>query len=422
MLKTAHLKLRKFSFCVCYVACVATLYSIGVFLDLFVTPATNVINWDAGWYNEIRQLGYVENHPMGKYASCAFYPLFPLVWKWSGLDPIGILFLNGVLFILAVSCLFQHFRTTIWQSLLFLSTPMLLFCFLPYTEALSFFLLSFFLIYFQKRNLPFALTFLFLAGWTRPLVWQIVPLVATWLILDFDRLKKGKFVVPLLLLGTTLSSFLTMNLYQYYETGIWNANVRAYSYWGGHLQKPLLPLRTFETALSGIWVRQIDYLAFVMCMLGLLCLVRFLYKVYFQKRQLGNFQLLFAMSCAYLASMMLIRLLTMKGDFWSLGRYIFVNPFFAYFLFFSLRSQISKVWGLASAAFLLVSQMLFAKHDYFSSWTSFWWSDIQFLTISSNMLYLGQGKKYVYAFLILLGMLIQCYLLHCFLIGKEWVG
>lgn len=404
-------------------ASVIILYSIGVFWGFFVAPtAQNVINWDANWYKEIKEIGYYEHNPLGRYASCAFYPLFPLVWRWSGLGNVGILFFNGILFLSSASLLLYHFRTDVWRSLLFWATPPLLFCFLPYTEALSFCLLSFFLIFFHKKAYAWATVFLLLAGWTRPLIWQIVPLVLSWLILDFHRLREQKFLPPLFILGTGFLSFLSMNVYQYMLTGVWNANVKAYSYWGGRLQMPTLPLRTFETALSGFWIRQIDFLAFALCVLGLFYLIWFFYKKYFKKKELGSFQLLLAMSCAYLASIMLIRLLTMKGDFWSLGRYIFVNPFFAFSLFFFLRLTLSKFWTFMNMCFLVLTQMLFAKQGYFANWATFGWSDLEFLAMSSNMRYLGTSRKYFYALLILLGMLIQCYLFHCYLLGGEWVG
>lgn len=423
MLNSAQLKLRVFSLCGCYIACVAMLYSLGVFCGIFVAPtAANVLHWDGGWYLEIKNYGYLEDNPQGRFASCAFYPLFPLVWRWSGLGNMGILFLNALLFIVSAAALLQCFRADIWKSLLFLATPPLFFCFLPYTEALSFCLLSFFLVFYHNKKYVWAMVFLFLAGLARPLIWQVFPMVMVLMSLDFGRPGSKKSAIPILLLPTAGSSYLVITIYQFVETGVRNANVKAYGYWGGHLQMPTLPLRTFETALSGVWVRQIDYLAFAICLLSLLYLLRFCYKVYVKKRELGSFQLLLAMSCTYLASMMLIRLLTMKGDFWSLGRYIFVNPFFAFFLFFTLRLTLSRFWVFLNVGFLFLSQMLFAKQGHLANWATFGWSDMEFLAISSNLRYLGTAKKYFYALLILLGVFIQCYLLHCYLLNGEWVG
>ena len=94
----------------------------------------NLRSWDVTFYESIARGGYGSRaHNTG------FFILFPLLWKISHLGIWGICAFNLLSFAIGFAFLSQVAeeadKTTF---LLWLTLPSLYFCFLPYTEALSF--------------------------------------------------------------------------------------------------------------------------------------------------------------------------------------------------------------------------------------------------------------------------------------------
>lgn len=130
----------------------------------------NCIQWDAVFYRFISENGYDVQKAGGEQVF-AFFPLFPLVWKVSMLPPVGVVFLNFILYSLAVLILLK----TLSEKGNYLSDSLLSFCFpvivcyiIPYTESL-FLLFGSIGIYGFVRN-KYSLFFLgfFIAALTRP--------------------------------------------------------------------------------------------------------------------------------------------------------------------------------------------------------------------------------------------------------------
>ena len=112
----------------------AALYAFGL---LYHAPsAASLSNWDVGWYDSIRVNGYVSNS--GAQSNLAFFPLFPYLWRLTGLDAVGMSAVNAGLFLLGSVWLGRTFGLRRHQLLLLLSVPSLFFCLVPYAEALFF--------------------------------------------------------------------------------------------------------------------------------------------------------------------------------------------------------------------------------------------------------------------------------------------
>lgn len=116
------------------VATYSVLYCFG--LVRAVPTADNVITWDAGWYNSIRLNGYVGN-PGGQ-SNIAFFPLFPYLWRLSGLDGLQVGIANFGVLLLGGGLLGRGLGLSRSQVLLVLSGPLMFFCCVPYAEALFF--------------------------------------------------------------------------------------------------------------------------------------------------------------------------------------------------------------------------------------------------------------------------------------------
>lgn len=397
------------------------LYSAGIQMGLLSIPTeANLLKWDAAWYWEISHYGYLEENFMGKFASTVFYPLFPLLTKVSHLGTIGVVFLNLTIFTIGLLLLANHFQLSIARTFLFLTQPSLIFIALPYPEALSFTLLAAFIVLFNKQQYVWAACSLLLAGWARPLIWTFLPVLLFWLAIDWRNIKSTVLPFACLLL-TLLLSYMAFSWYLHGITGIWNANVRAYGYFGGHFQLPRFPFWTHGDAHTGMWTRQLDYLAFATALLSIVLAGRLLYKSYKKQYAIGRSQLLFGMACTYLASLMLVRLFSMGGDLWSLNRYVFVNPFFLYFLYFTGKAVASWKKHAWQLSYLLTTQISMLHHGLLGTWIRFPWANLQFILFCAPVLLLGRFYKPLYWALLSINLLVQCYLFNWFISG-EWLG
>ncbi|MFC7666752.1 hypothetical protein ACFQT0_04455 [Hymenobacter humi] len=113
-------------------ALASTLYCFGIIR--YLPTNDNISRWDVYWYNLIREQGYL--YSATSMSSAAFFPLFPYLWRLTGLDAFHMGLLNFGLFIAAFTWLAQQLRLPARWALLLLSTPPLLFMVIPYTEAL----------------------------------------------------------------------------------------------------------------------------------------------------------------------------------------------------------------------------------------------------------------------------------------------
>lgn len=90
--------------------------------------------WDGSHYNFIKEEMYSD------IKNFAYYPLFPLFWKATGLSTLGISLLNIFLFALGMWVMFKIFADNLsWKHLLFLlCVPYMVIFMMPYSEALYF--------------------------------------------------------------------------------------------------------------------------------------------------------------------------------------------------------------------------------------------------------------------------------------------
>src|SRR6266581_636352 len=104
--------------------CVTAIALLGNILPLM--NDANLCNWDANWYCRIKETGYY--YIEGQQGTMAFFPLFPFVWKLTMLNATGISLLNLLIFSVSFFFLARTLKLGFVSSLLFLSTPSLLFC------------------------------------------------------------------------------------------------------------------------------------------------------------------------------------------------------------------------------------------------------------------------------------------------------
>jgi len=101
----------------------------------------NYLNWDAAIYHCIAQRMYKPEDSCYSKVRAAFFPAFPLVWRFSGLSPPGMAILNFILFALGLALLLSFFSNRTFSEnlviyLVLVSLPSSVIFQMPYTESL----------------------------------------------------------------------------------------------------------------------------------------------------------------------------------------------------------------------------------------------------------------------------------------------
>jgi len=131
-------------------------------------------NWDARHYRTIRDNGYLSPDDGFLYLY-AFFPLFPYIWKLTGLDAFGIIIVNFLMFSLSLMVLFSLYYnlgdgSSIKKYLMLFCIPLLVVFFMPYTEATFFITLSIAFYGIIKNNYYIYFIGMFAAAMTRSVI------------------------------------------------------------------------------------------------------------------------------------------------------------------------------------------------------------------------------------------------------------
>lgn len=298
--------------------------------------SNNLINGDAGWYKFVVDEGYVYK---GGWGNAGFFPLFPLVWKLSGLSALGVSFLNIVFLAGGLAILSAVYKMADADRLLLLSTPSLYFCFAPYAEPL-FILLGAALIYgIGRKKTAIVWVSLLLLALVRPTTIVLLPALLIMELLGAERSAWVKallrwvmlYVLPVII---SLGAFLC---YQYYKTGVWFAYFKHQAdLWGRKFSLPELP---FNSSLGPkfLWLNALALFVGIVCVgMVLRTAYQWLAKniVYADKGLI--------LSILYIAGVAMVNIFFNphwegQTNVFGSHRYIFVSPFFFVFLYHFTR-------------------------------------------------------------------------------------
>ena len=326
------------------------------FYDLF--DPKNFLNWDAGHYHFIKENGY-------EGPRVAFFPLFPLIWKFLSLNRYGISILNAAIFLASFYLLIQNLKIRRKREmLLYLSIPSFIFFYLPYSESL-FFLASVLMILGLKNNKTYWVYLgLFIAVLTRPAFTLFIPALC---ITEFlNKRPKVYLRIGLYLLVTTIGMVL-VGWIQYTDTGGWFQFFNAQKNWGNELQIPKLPLTSWGTGFA----LRMDALAFFIGLVAGSFILALIFRIKPLKNRIVPRHVLF--SLCYLVGITLLVLLYRGGSVFSLNRFVFATPFiivvFHYWtqqkITFSLK-RLSFIFG-----FLWLFWLLFGSYENVSNLAKF---------------------------------------------------
>lgn len=415
---------------------------VGVIMLLGLAPRpfpTGLVRWDAEWYDSIRAHGYFFR-PDAK-SSVAFFPLFPLLWRLSGLGAIGICLLNLGLAAAGLYTLGRGLRLRPAALMLFAALPSSMFLYLPYTEALFFVFTSLVLVALARwpQRLGLLALLLFGTALTRVSAFFFLPALGFMEVLGWLRepstwpWRLRRLLVYGLAVGAGL---VTVLVYQWQRTGVWFAFNKAEEQWHHHLQVPHLPFISTTENDGALWL---DGLALLVGLLALGWVAYVAGRALRQRTQAPAPDWLLVFAAVYIAEaavQVVIQAPLENGSssLMSLHRYVFCSPFFVVVLDRVLprRALGWRPVGLALAATLGLAALLgmFSAKQFHINWPTshlplLWGPVAGWAYAAAVLLYVGlwlrsgtpTGRALVYAS----SLALQLFYCYTFAVG-HWVG
>jgi hypothetical protein len=201
----------------------------------------NLLIYDSYWYSTIVEEGYTYQPGVGN--NMAFFPLFPLLWKYTGLTAIGICILNYIIFLGSFIFLLKDEKLQHNLLLMLLSFPSFIFFGLVYSEAL-FFLFTTFIIIGYKKNKNFLLYIgLFGASMTRSICMLFIPTIIICELLNVTPIlsKEHRLQQLIYKLSASIGGFLLASAYMAGNTGKWFYFIEIQKYWYRTWNVPKFP-------------------------------------------------------------------------------------------------------------------------------------------------------------------------------------
>lgn len=389
------------------------MYHLGYFKAL--PNDTNLLYWDGRFHYSIATEGY-EYIPYNG-TNLAFFPFFPLVWKFTSLSPLWMSLLNFILFQVSLYYLLKIEKIHWIFSLLITSIPSFIFFALPYAEAISFVFASLIVFGYKKNNQLLICIGLFGASFAKSASVIFIPailiceLFAMRRPISFYSMKKKILVYSI----ASLSGLLLAAIIQGVQTGQWFYFFEMQQFWGRHWIIPEFPLHT-PVAFDGI-AFIVGCFAIYICFkyaLHLAC-ARFPAEPTFELNKAVFFSALYLSATTILDTAFTYN---MGGaNIWSINRHLLCTPFAIYFLIWFVRDYMPAVSEqIAILVFLFLGIYLTGIYDKPMM-------IVAYLSFFTSLTVLKWSPKYAFCVIVI-------YLLQCFLqvqyfqdfISGRWVG
>ncbi|MBJ6107456.1 hypothetical protein JAO73_00425 [Hymenobacter sp. BT523] len=366
-------------------ALVSTLYCFGI---IHILPSDeNLIVWDAMWYQQIAREGY--SYSEVRTSSAAFFPLFPYFWRLTHLGPLGMALLNVGIFNAAFAWLGHQLRLSRRWQLLALSTPMLMFMWLPYTEALFFLFSSIMLAGLHRNRLDWTLVGMFGAGLTRSASSLFTPaLVLTVFVLAVAGETRRARRLGIGGVLTLVASVAIVAVMQQVQTGEPFGFIKAHKHWSHVLSWPLWPLHA-TTGINMLWLEAlamaVGIAAAGLC-LGMVIRAK---RRWAQRLSLAYPSAAVVFSLAYAVCALLFVVFFQKGNVANLARYILATPFLVVLFW-----QVSQLPAWPARYYAAVAAGLGLVWPIFGAYTRF-----PAFSLAQTLWYFGLTTAYALAYL-----------------------
>lgn len=400
----------------------------------------NLSHWDVIHYKSIRDHGYDLKQGSGEWAY-AFFPLFPWIWKATGLSAFGIGILNYLLFAVSLFILGGVFlpkdikyskRLVLYTIALVL--PGTVIYSIPYTESVFFITFSMACLSLKYNNKWWFAVFFALLAMSRPAVTIILAsLICTDIYFLFTRrtyhLKIGAVVTRILpiLIGTAVAMYV-----QFTYSGQWFKFIHIQKAWGD--QHFHIPEKISDWSEEGFVMSVFVIFAVAIPVVFYLShqfIRKFSIRLDFRTKPVNGEEpwkeYLTILSMVYVVAITAFIIFFRGGSLNGLQRYAAATPMF-YVLYFSVTPRMSKI--SVKLRIYLISGLIFFGTIFFATCGyggHFSFSDAGFylfaVCLAFLMFYehLSNRIKYVlFGGIILILMVWKTYLMNMFL-SDAWI-
>lgn len=384
--------------------------------------------WDAGIYKCISEHMYEVTENCYGQVKAAYYPLFPMLWRWTGFSAKAISLLNQLLFLCALILLFVWFRSendpsSLITFLVLFSFPSVISYQIPYSESL--FMLTGVILFYSIVKDRYGLYFsaAFLMAMVRPAtVFVMLAVVGAEFIIFLDDKRLVDFLkrshkrsLPFII------GNLAVILLQYAYTSTFTALAQARTHWDFHRSAVFTDwsVEGFGMSLFAFIMVFIPSLFFIMLRVS---------KNKDEAKEKWDIDYLKNISMLYFIGITFFILLTQGLDLHSYSRYILSSPFF--FVFFLIQEKNTKnlrsvqALGIFSLHILAITLLLFFS-NYGGSKAQYSWYGM-YGSIASVLFLLNKKKIPISlqwtmgSVLIVLNLIWSTYLMNMFVSGA-WI-
>jgi hypothetical protein len=383
----------------------------------------NLLAWDGFWYRDIAFNGY--KYKENAICNLAFFPLFPIVWKILSVDALLMSIINFLIFLTGFLTLFKGLKVRNDLLLVLISTPSLIFCALPYSEALFFLSNVLIIIGLLRGSRDLQFFGFFLVSFSRSVSIIFIPAI---IVVEVLLLKPGtsvKSIVRNIFLNicACLFGLFTTVLIQFFTTGKWFYFIEVQQYWQRKWQLPSFPFTTIDPErIIGLDSTAFMVGFFAICITFVFLLVRLkIFKTDYFDSKPGMLKA-FMISLMYLSATTILDVFFTydsggKTNIWSVNRHIFATPYYIFVFYWLTSREVSwkKISIFIFPAFVIGIFItgVFAETN----------SLIYYLILGmGTILFISSEKHKVYSYgLYTVNTFMQVCLFHDFLTHK-WIG
>ncbi|MES2702766.1 MAG: hypothetical protein V4649_09015 [Bacteroidota bacterium] len=304
-------------------------------LSNHVPDAVTLKQWDAPIYQNAARLGYYYHDE--KDNNMGIFILFPWVWRLLHVGILGICISNIIFFSAAFTIITRIYPVPSREKLLWLTTPLLYFMWVPYTEALFCLLIAILFYGMVRHNKPVIVTSLIVVSLCRPTTAFLTPALLVAALLSSSKQNIGQSLKKYLLLYAlpTLIGTAIFVLYQYSVSHVWFPYYKGQAKYLGHVFS--LPTFPFSSCYGGQRIKWIGGLAMVPCTIAIVVLARKALK--WLRKDTVYPDEVWLLTLGYLPLVMGVMVFfsptwgTLTTNLISIHRYVFCSPFFFVFLY-----------------------------------------------------------------------------------------
>ena len=289
------------------------------------------LRWDAEIFSFIRDRSYVfEEEFRGKVRS-AFFPLFPFIWKTTGLSPRGVSALNYFIFILSMALLFAFLQPKALIKynlkgpffLALITLPTTIIYHIPYSESLFMLCMTIVVIGVLKEKNGMYFIGAFLLAMVRPAtVFVFISLLAIEVFRFVSTRDSNALIKNSILRGAPfVLGYLLVFFIQWTTSGSWTSFFDAHLMWASGLPENA-GITDWSVEGYGMNVFSIFFIAIPACVLS--------GKIIWENRgnKMAKRDYLLLSSLLYISGILIFTILTSNGNIHSLFRFIMASPLF----------------------------------------------------------------------------------------------